>query len=490
MPPTPTDASPAGSDRPPAPSLPRWAWATFAILFVMNLLDYMDRNVLYAVLPQVQTDLKLDNAQAGLLATYFLIAYSIFGLFTGYAGDRLRRTRLLFAGVAVWSVATIGSGLAKSYGQLVLARAILGIGEATYGVIAPTLLLDLFPRELRARIMSGFYLAMPLGSALGIAIGGWVGHHYSWHSAFFLVGVPGLIAAFLALILPEPVRGASEGVDVDRLQAHEKAGASWADYRDLLVNSSYTYAVFGMTAYTFAIGGLLVWIPKYLVDTRGIPQDRATGILGLVTLFAAILGMSLGGFVADRLSKWSTRALFVVPGLAMLGSVPFILLGLFAKSPTWVFVGIFFAELLMFVNTGPCNAVIGNVVAPNMRAAAYAAGILVMHFLGDIWSPWLIGLTADHFGQPDMMMTSLGQTLASLGASPMVPEGRTRPENLVAGLLIVVPAVVLSGIVLLAGARHLPREMALMLARLQAKPASGADAGCRVEPKGTGESGS
>jgi MFS family permease len=473
--PTPPDAADTpGGPAAPAPALPRWAWATFAILFAMNLLDYMDRNVLYAVLPQVQTDLKLDNAQTGLLATYFLIAYSVFGLFTGYAGDRMRRTYLLFAGVAVWSIATIGSGLARSYGQLVLARAILGVGEATYGVIAPTLLLDLFPRHLRARIMSGFYLAMPLGSALGIAVGGWVAHHYSWHSAFFLVGVPGLFAAFAALVLPEPVRGASEGVDAERLAAHEKAGATWADYRDLLVNSSYTYAVFGMTAYTFAIGGLLVWIPKYLVDTRGIPQDRATAILGLVTLFAAVLGMTLGGLVADRLSRKSPRALFVVPGLAMLASVPFILLGLFAKSPTWVFVGIFFAELLMFVNTGPCNAVIGNVVAPNMRAAAYAAGILVMHFLGDIWSPWLIGATADYFGQPDIMLTSIGKTLQGLGAVPMVPKGRTNPENLVAGLLIVVPAVVLSGIVLLAGARHLPREMALMLARLKARPTAGA----------------
>jgi hypothetical protein len=178
--------------------------------------------------------------------------------------------------------------------------------------------------------------------------------------------------------------------------------------------------------------------------------------------------MSAGGWVADRLGKDRPQFLFVVPGLAMLGAIPFILLGLFATREPWIFAGIFFAEALMFVNTGPCNAIIGNVVTPNMRAAAYAIAILMLHFLGDIWSPWLIGLTADYFGQPDVMATGLGGLLASLGAVPTTPPGQEFPQNILAGLLIVVPAVALSGAVMLAGARHLPREMALMLARLKA----------------------
>lgn len=472
MHPTPGPTDPTASHAPlPWPAeARRWAAVTFAVLFVMNLLDYMDRNILYAVLPQVKAGLDLSNEKAGLLATFFLISYSVFGLFTGYAGDRMRRTYLLALGVGVWSIATIGSGLARSYGELVLARAVLGIGEATYGVIAPTILLDLFPRDRRARVMSGFYLAMPIGSAIGMALGGIVAQHYQWQWAFFIAGAPGLAAAFAALWLPDPVRGLSEGVDPERLAAHEHAGASWADYRDLLVNSSYNYAVLGMTAYTFAIGGLLVFIPTYLVSTRGLPQDRASTTLGLVTLFAAILGMSIGGWVSDSLGRRNPRALFVVPGIAMLASIPFVLVGLFSTQPLAIFVGIFFAETLMFVNTGPCNAVIGNVIAPNMRSAAYAAAIMVLHFGGDIWSPWLIGKIADYFGKPDTMMTGLGQTLASLGVVPTQAPGQEHPENLVAGLLVVVPALALSGVVLLAGARHLPREMALMLARLKAAP--------------------
>jgi MFS family permease len=448
---------------------PSWATLTFVVLFAMNLLDYMDRNILYAVLKQVKASLQINSTQAGSLATFFLISYAVVSPVMGWLGDRWRRTWLLGIGVGVWSVATIGTGLAQTFGQLVLARCFLGIGEATYGVIAPTLLMDLFPREKRARVMSAFYLAMPVGSALGTGLGGTIATRFNWHAAFFVVGAPGLLAAFAALLLPEPVRGASEGIDVEQLKTHERAGATKEDYVDLLVNSSYTYSVFGMAAYTFAIGGLLVWVPTFLTVTRGIDQERANWLLGLTTLVAAIAGMSLGGWVADRWSRTNPRALFVVPGVAMIGSLPFILLAMFARETGMIFVGIFFAEMLMFVNTGPCNAVIANVVAPNMRAAAYAAAVFAIHFLGDIWSPTLMGWVADTFGQADSMETAVGRALSAIGAVPTVgAEGP--PVNLLAGLLVVVPAILISGLVLLAGARHLPREMALMLAKLKAAP--------------------
>ena len=154
------------------------------------------------------------------------MSYSVFSPVMGWLGDRYRRTWLLAGGIGVWSLATLGSGLARDYGHLALARSFLGIGEATYGVIAPTILIDLFRRDQRSRLMSAFYLAMPLGAALGIMLGPIIAKRYGWHNAFFLVGAPGLVAAFLVLFLPEPVRGASEGVDPERLKEHEKAGAT------------------------------------------------------------------------------------------------------------------------------------------------------------------------------------------------------------------------------------------------------------------------
>lgn len=448
--------------------------AAFAVLFAMHLLDFTDRNVLAGVLPPLRQPVEKGGLGfpadlAGWLATIYLISHSIFAPIMGWAGDRWRRNWLLGIGVGVWSLATVGSGLAQSYGQLAISRSFLGIGEATYGVIAPTLLVDLFPRRLRNRVFSMFYLAMPLGSAIGIALGGAVASRYGWRPAFLMVGLPGLAMAFLALTLPDPVRGAAEGVDPERLLAHERAGPTKDDYRDLLVNSSYTYSVLGMAFYTFAIGGLVFWMPSFLSETRGIRLEHATLILGGITVVAAISGMLIGGQVCDRLAPTHPRAMFVVPGVAMLAAVPFVLLGLLSVNTTAAYAGIFFAELLMFVNTAPCNAIIANVTPPNLRATANAIALAGVHFLGDLWSPPLIGLVARYFGQPDAMKTPIGEALAAIGAVPIRPEGQA-PENLVAGLLIVVPAIALSGVVMLVGARHLPREMALMLARLKAAP--------------------
>lgn len=479
--------------------LGRLSILTFIVLASMNLMDYMDRNVLSAVLPQVQSSLRINDEQAGKLATAFLLTYSLVGPVMGWAADRYRRTWLLALGVGIWGLATMGSGLATDYDHLWYARCMLGVGEATYGVIAPTMLMDLFSRQSRSRVLSAFYVAMPVGSALGMVIGGamapwpaearsafllsWFGPDLGttlasfegWQLAFFVVGIPALLSVLVAAFLPEPVRGASEGVDETKLQAHQKSGPTAHDYQDLMVNSSYTYSVLGMTFYTFAIGGLLIWFPSFLFTTRGFEQQSSSLTLGLITASAAILGMSSGGWVADMLAKRDSRALFLVPGTAMLLAIPPLILALLARDKTIVFTAIFLAEFLMFVNTGPCNAIIGHVVQPNMRAVALALAIAVIHFLGDIWSPWLIGLISDRFGSPAAMSGTIGKMLAAVGAEPTQVPGRPGGRNLLAGLLIVVPAVALSGVVLLSGARHLPREMALMLAKLKASKAGPAD---------------
>jgi MFS transporter, Spinster family, sphingosine-1-phosphate transporter len=193
--------------------------------------------------------------------------------------------------------------------------------------------------------------------------------------------------------------------------------------------------------------------------------------LALVTFAAAIVGTTLGGWITDRMAKTRPEAMFLVSGVGMIASIPFVLIALFSTTQTVIFAAIFAAEALMFINTGPCNAIIGNVVQPNLRAAAYAICTFAIHFLGDIWSPALIGKAADLFGDPETMASSIGQVLRSIGAVPTQVAGHP-PENIVAGLLGVVPALLLSGIVLLAGTRHIAREMALMQAKVRAAPRS------------------
>jgi MFS family permease len=446
----------------------RFAATTFAVLFVMSLLDYVDRWALAGVLTTLQVDLGIDDTAAGSLSSFFLVSYCLISPFMGYLGDRTRRTRLLALGVGVWSLATIGTGLAQNLTELRIARSALGIGEATYGVLAPSILMDLFTRRGRARVLSAFYLAMPLGYALGIKLGAFIAAATgSWRLAFFVVGTPGFFAAISALFLPEPVRGLSEGHDPERLKQDERVGAKAADYHDLLVNSSYTYTLLGLASYTFAFGGFAYWLPSYLERVRGFPKDEASNLVALTGFFAAVIGMSAGGWLADRLARKTPNGLFLVAGSSMLLAVPCIVAGLFARSTAMILVWLFLAQTLMFANTGPSNAVIANVVLPKMRATAYAIGTFVIHFLGDVWSPMLMGAVSDAFGQRSWMATPPGQILAALGFVPEEFHGAR--TNLGAGMLVVVPAVVLGGIVLLLGMRHLPREMALMQARLHAE---------------------
>jgi MFS family permease len=449
--------------------VPRRAWGAFIVLFLAHLLDSFDRWLLPVVLRDVSQELSLSDIQGGWLATLLLFSYAIWSPIVGYFADRLGRPRLLAVGIAVWSLACVGTGLARSYNQLQLVRILVGIGGSTFGVVALTLLMDLFPRGARARVLSLYYLAMPLGAAMGLGLGAAVARAATWHTAFLLVGAPGIVLALIALGLPDPLRGTSEGVEPQRLQLHERIGPGQADYIDLMVNSSYTYSVFGLAFSMFAIGGLVFWLPTFLLVAHNLPAARVSSWLGVTVPAAMVLGMVIGGWLADRYVRIAPRALFLVPGAAMLVSIPFLLLAIYGRSEGTIYLGVFTAIALMFTNAGPCYAIIGNVVMPNMRAVACAVAIAATHLLGDIWSPSLMGWVAETFGQADSMATPFGQALAAIGALPRAEAGHD-PENLVAALLTAVPALLIAGVVFLAGAWHLPREMALMLAKLKAAP--------------------
>jgi MFS family permease len=283
------------------------------------------------------------------------------------------------------------------------------------------------------------------------------------------VGAPGLLLALVALVLPDPVRGLSERVEIPRLRLHERVGPSHEDYVDLMVNSSYTYSVFGVTFSSFALAGLVYWAPTFLTVAKGLTEARAESRLFMTFLGAAIVGTAAGAWLADRSANVNPRALFIIPGLGMIAAIPFALAAIYGRSLPWIFGGLFFAVGAMYMNLVPCYTIIASVVMPNMRAVACAAALASIHLLGDIWSPSLMGWTVQTFGQADAMATIFGKALTALGAVPVAQPGRD-PENLTAGMLVVIPALLIAGIVLLSGARHLPREMALMLAKLRATP--------------------
>src|SRR5206468_6740653 len=179
----------------------------------------------------------------------------------GWLGDSGKRLRLIATGVFVWSIATVASGLAPTYGWLLLARAIVGIGEASYAVVTPSLLSDCYPAERRARVLGIFYAAIPVGSALGYVVGGLVGEHFGWRAAFFVAGAPGMVLAFVLLLLAEPRRGAYDAGGVGAVTPLS-LGAS---LRALVARRSWISNTVAQVIYTFAMGGLATWMPTYFV---------------------------------------------------------------------------------------------------------------------------------------------------------------------------------------------------------------------------------
>jgi MFS transporter, Spinster family, sphingosine-1-phosphate transporter len=435
----------------------------------MNLFDSVDRWLLAAVLPEVRSELDLSETQAGWLTTLVLLGLAISSPLIGYLVDRFARPRLLALGFALWSLATVSTGLGRTNDQLQVARVLVGVGGAISTVIALTLIMDLFPRALRARALAAYFLAVPLGAALALSFGAALAKVTTWQVAFLAVGAPGLVLSLLAMVFPDPTRGLSEGIDIERLQLHEKVGASLEDYTDLMVNSSYTYSLFGITFSSFALAGLIYWARAFLTVAKGLPDALVDSTLLISFLGAALLGTLAGGLLADRSSRRNVRSLFIIPGSAMLGAIVCTLVAIYSPSAPWVIGGLSLAVGVTFLNVVPCYTIISTVTMPNMRGVGCGAAVAAVNLLGAIWSPTLMGWVADTFGQKDSMETGFGRALEALGARPVARPGLD-PQNLTAAMLVVVPALLIAGSVLLAGSRHLPREMALLLAKLRATP--------------------
>lgn len=359
----------------------------------LNALNYLDRYVGAAILPLILSDLKITDAQGGLLQSLFIVAYSLACGPFGWLGDVGKRLRLIASGVFVWSVATVASGLAPTYAWLLLARAVIGIGEASYAVITPSLLSDCYPAERRARVLGIFYAAIPVGTALGYILGGWIGESHGWRAAFFVAGAPGAALAFLLLLLTEPERGAQ-----DPTQGPATPLRVIPSLRALASRRSYVVNTAAQIIYTFSMGGLATWMPTYFVRERGIPLATASATFGLLLVVAGFAGTLLGGRISTMVARRHPGADFVVSGWSLVASIVFTLFALLAPEPSVFWPAMFVTLLLIFVNIGPLNAAMANVLPAELRARGFAVTTLLMHFLGDAASPWLIGEVSDHIG--------------------------------------------------------------------------------------------
>ena len=364
-----------------------------ALFTGLNLLNYLDRFVLAAVIDPMQKELGVSNAWAGALAPVFIVGYFLTSPIFGWAADRGSRKGLIAIGVLVWSVGTFGTGLAHTLPMLLLMRVIVGVGEASYATIAPTIIDDLAPPAQKSRWLAIFYVATPLGSALGYLCGGELESLWGWRSAFLVCGGPGVILAILCLFIEEP----------ERKKLSEKANLI-DDLKHLVRAPSYVHAVLGYAAYTFAVGGFAFWAPTFLIRTFGLSLRISNLRFGVVTVLGGIAGTALGGWVSDHMAakrgggdKAVVRAGLWVCAVGSLVGAPLAVACFLAPSATMFFVFAFLCEVALFLNSSPINAVILRAVPEERRAGAMALSIMTIHLLGDLWSPPMVGKLIDNF---------------------------------------------------------------------------------------------
>ena len=390
---------------------PKYGNYALTLLFAANLLNYIDRQVIYAVFPLIKSDLQISDTALGALGTVFMICYMAAAPIFGWLGDRMKRVRLAAGGLFAWSLATTMAGFSYGYGMLLSARTMVGIGEASFGTVSPGIIADYFSRERRGRILSLFYLAIPVGSALGYLFGGILGHYAGWHAAFMVVSVPGILLTFPLWFLREPLRGESDGT-VETMEI-----ASSQAYIQLAQNRSFIINTLAMAAMTFAMGGLAQWVPSFLNRMHGLDVAAGNMMFGTVTIVAGIAGTLAGGWLGDRLQMRNGKGYLLVSGWGFLLGVPATVCALTAQSTVVCFTAIFFAEFFLFLSTGPLNTVIVNVTSPTIRAMAFAVNIFFIHALGDAISPIIIGRLSDLMGLRNaLLITPFAIFIAALAA--------------------------------------------------------------------------
>ncbi len=405
------------------------ARGALALLLLINLLNYIDRYILAAVERPIRDDLLKGDPNAmkktGALATAFLVTYMLAAPVFGVLADRFSRWLIVGLAVVLWSLATGATGLAAVFSMLLFARVFVGVGEAGYGPAAPTLIADYFPVERRGAVMAWFYMAIPVGSALGYALGGFMETHFGWRSAFYAAVIPGIVLGLLALRRKDPPRGTRPSSAPSTAKR-----ATLADYLRLFRIRSYLLDSAGMTALTFAIGGISYWMPAYLEHRKAGSLAEVNMVFGGITVLGGISATLLGGMAGDKLRRRFSGSYFLVSGIGILIASPLILLMLVTPFP-FCWVVIFLTVFFLFFNTGPSNTILANVTHPSIRATAFAVNIFLIHALGDAISPPLLG---------------------------GIIEGTPNRDNWNMAFVIVAVVSALAGVVWLTGIPHLQKD--------------------------------
>jgi MFS family permease len=375
------------------------------LLTALNLLNYADRNVLFAVQPLVQNEFHISKAQIGYLTSAFLICYMLAAPFVGPLADRYSRKLIISIGAIFWSGLTLLTAVTHTYTELLVRHTLVGIGEATFVTIAPTFVADLFSENKRGRILGVFYLAIPVGSAAGYLLGGHLAPLYGWRFPFYIAAAPGFLLAITVLFLKEPERG--------QFDSHKDEPAR-ASILDLARNPAFLTATLGMAMMTFSLGGIQVWMPQFLFSERHYSLESANFDFGIIVVVDGILASLLGGWLGDFLLRRMKSSYYLVSAVSMALGVPFMIVALFVPGRLMI-PAIALAAFFLLFNTSPLNAAVINSVDAHIRATAIAMNIFIIHILGDVSSPTMMGWVADkHSLQTAFILPVIAMVLSAV----------------------------------------------------------------------------
>ncbi|KAM6905206.1 protein spinster homolog 1 [Xenentodon cancila] len=393
------------------------ALLTVLILCYINLLNYMDRFTVAGVLPDIENYFDINDEKSGLLQTVFICSYMFLAPFFGYLGDRYNRKYIMSFGIAFWSLVTLASSYTprEHFWALLLTRGLVGVGEASYSTIAPTIIADLYIKEKRTNMLSIFYFAIPVGSGLGYIVGSQVSNvAKDWHWALRVTPALGLIAVLLLLfVVQEPKRGAVEARPENQL--HQ---TSWlTDLQALSRNCSFVLSTLGFTAVAFVTGSLALWAPTFLFRAAVFTGEKVpcveahcessdSLIFGIITCVTGVLGVASGVQASRQLRTKTPRADPLVCAAGLLLSAPFLYLAIvFAQASTVAtYVFIFLGETFLSMNWAIVADILLYVVVPTRRSTAEALQIVISHLLGDAGSPYMIGVVSDSLRKTDSFL--------------------------------------------------------------------------------------
>jgi predicted MFS family arabinose efflux permease len=374
-----------------APAYKRWL---VAVLLVISILSFADRAILAVLAQPMKEDLKLTDTDLGVLQGLgFAILYSVLGLPLGWMAERVSRKNLIAVCVAVWSLMTAACGFAAGFASLLLGRIGVGIGEAGFQPPASSLVADHFGPDRRASVMAIILLGSPLGFLVGQSLGGWIASLWNWRVAFFALGLPGLLAALIVwLTLREPPRGLAEGHVTAQLAPSLRGvlGTLWS-------KPAFRHLLIGFTVSGFAMNAIAQFVLPFYLRSFGLPLATAGAIFGAVAFSSNGLGMLLGGFGFDRLSRRDLRWSLWGPAVMFVVATPLYLLAFASATVGISLAGVWFANLSLATYLAPSSATFQNLVGPRMRAFTSAVVATVAGLLGAGLGPTLLGVASDHF---------------------------------------------------------------------------------------------